>query len=175
MVLLIKFTVFSQHQSERLYWNAASELSNLCCCLYLFTQRWLYPSLGNKTAFSSLRIYPQIDVLGMLTYYLWVCTGWKDDEWLCVCLFSHWLHPEAFWLPGHRLPCSHSQQRQGLSVVQEGQQIQNPQRCACVCIFCNVSIKIFSPNMEVLRPVSCFCCYSLHQIPPDFSSNPTIC
>lgn len=86
---------------------------------------------GSETACSLLHIYPHTDVLSMLTYYLWVCTGLMN---CCVRLFSHWLHPEAFRLPGHRLPCSHSQQWHGLSVVQEGQQIQNPQRFVCVYV-----------------------------------------
>lgn len=88
-------------------------------------------------------------VLLKLTHYLWDCTKWNNaDVLIYVHLLSHWLHPEAVWLPRHRVPCPDSRQRQGLPVVQEGQQVQNPKRyskmfmvevivvCLCVLLLC---------------------------------------
>lgn len=127
--------------------------------LFSFTdiqQHWRELWAGNFDLNSSLHLPAENKFIGgclWLTSFNVVVRYWHlFQERLQLVLFvltsSHWFRPQNLRLSGHRVPCQNNEQWERVSVVQEGQQVQDPQRCHWVCLYSQYIMYLMSKQFK---------------------------
>lgn len=151
-LFLMKFTRLSH----------SIETNELCCKprAHIYDVDFTYLPKGycihhrRKPAISLLYIYPQTDALDLLKlrYNLWVCTEWRVDELLLCSATDFTLKPSD--CPDTDFPVRIAASDKGCLWYKKDNKFKIPKG---VCFLQqDVSVKIISPNREVLKPVCSF-------------------